>query len=418
MKLIVPLCATATGLCGLVPTTAWAADAQTHTQSDQDSAIEWLFQTRTRYQTTQKDKLEDAESLTHRTQAGFKLPLAQSGLTLLAEWENSITILGDDRNTSEDPKPQFATINDPEHSELNRLNLAYAATENLSFKLGRQYIAFDNNRFVASANWRQDRGSHDALRIDVSNGPLQASYAYHWQINRPAGTNNDWRTDTHLFHASYEASDQFKLTGFTYLIDILDPLEGDRSNMTLGSRLTANHKVNDDFKLYVDAMIANQTDYGSSSLDYDLNFFAGSLTAKFGDFKALIGYDYIEGNGTNSIQTPFAALKSFTGAANVINAGQRAAPPDGAKALTLGTGFTHDFDAGGIVEGIDVSVYYLDFEAENTGIDLGSEWDASIKLDLTNNFSMELGYADYNSASGSSGLKDTSKTWFILSYKY
>ena len=419
MKLLLPICATATGLGAMLPGVALAAGPEHNAAShDHDrSAVEWLFQSRTRYQITEKEGYEDADSLTQRFQLGFKAPISDTGLNLLAEWEHNVTLAGD-RNTSEDPLIGFATINDPDISELNRLNLSYHGDGPFSFKLGRQYIGFDNLRFIASADWRQDRVSHDAARIDYKQGDFSASYVYHWQINRPAGTNNDWVSNSHLVHTNYKASDAIKLSGFAYFIDIEDPSAQDRSNFTLGGTVKASHKVNDDLKLYFDGMFARQTDYGSSSLDFDLNFLSVSLAAQFDALKFMVGYENIEGDGTTSLQTPFNPAKKFSGWATVFNGGGRAAPPDGLEDLSLGVSYNHEFEDGDFVEGLKLQVTYHDFESQNTDQDLGSEWNAALKLDLDHNLSFELGYADYDNGGNYGAPKDTTKQWAALTFKF
>jgi hypothetical protein len=57
--------------------------------------------------------------------------------------------------------------------------------------------------------------------------------------NSTAGldTDYDWDTDAHLFHASYDASDAFKVAGFVYLIDIPEAGRENLSNTTYGARV-------------------------------------------------------------------------------------------------------------------------------------------------------------------------------------
>jgi hypothetical protein len=417
MKLLLPLCAAATSLGAIMPGAAFAAGPDHSAHTEDSDTIKWLFQTRTRYQSTEKHGYEDADALTHRTQFGFDAPLSDSGFNLLAEWEHNINLSGD-HSTSEDPLYGYATINDPDISELNRLNLSYKGDGPFSFKLGRQYLGFDNKRFIASANWRQDRISHDAARIDYKADNLTASYVYHWQINRPAGTNNDWVSNSHLLNARYALSDAAKVGGFAYFIDIEDPSGRDRSNMTLGGTIKVGHKVNDDLKLYFDGMFAHQTDYGSSSLDFGLNLFSTTLTAKVDGFKAHIGYDFIEGDGTTSLQTPFSAAKLFSGWTNAINSGGRAAPANGLESFNIGASFSHEFEDGGFVEGLKLLVNHHDFESENTDQDLGSEWDVAVKLDLDHNLTLTLGHADYDNGGNYGAPKDTNKQWASLSFRF
>ena len=64
----------------------------------------------------------------------------------------------------------FATIVDPEQTEVNRAYLRYRGISRLDIGLGRQRIVLDNQRFVGNVGWRQDsrRSMRSPRRIPVS----------------------------------------------------------------------------------------------------------------------------------------------------------------------------------------------------------------------------------------------------------
>lgn len=382
----------------------------------QDPSLDWLADVRARYEAVEQPGKLDAQSLTVRTRLGARLTSADDRFSFLAELENNAVIDGDERNTSDDPRPQYATINDPDFTELNRLQLTGMLTDELSVVLGRQYLDFDDGRFVASAGWRQDKNSHDAVLFNLGHGRLEARYAYHWRINRGPGTDYDWDTDAHLFHAAYGVSDSVELTGFVYAIDVTEPGRANLSNLTLGGTVSGGASLNGTADLFYSLMLARQSDYGSATADFDNNFLSGEIGFRRGGLSASLGYDVATGNGAGSIVNPLGKNHGFFGWSDVFSGGGRAVSADGLEDLHVALSYGGDF-AQGPFQSWEVGVTWHDFEAENTGFDLGHEWDAEIGFGLTERVGLAFQIADYDGPDTAFAPDDRLKQWIILTYR-
>jgi hypothetical protein len=371
---------------------------------------------RARYETVEQTGKLDADSLTLRSRVGVRFKPADDRFTFLAEAENNITLSGDDRNTSLDPRPQFATINDPDFTELNRAQLTFAPTDALSFTVGRQYLGFDGNRIIGSPGWRQDKNSHDAVMVSYENGAFEASYVYHWQLNRGPGTDYDWETDAHLFNASFEASDAFKVAGFVYLIDIPEAGRENLSNTTYGARFTGSTDLGEVGVSY-DLLVAAQNDSGSATTSFDNTLIDSGVAFAYGGARFALGYDVVSGDGTVAFANPLAANHGTAGWADVFHGGGRAAPADGLEDFNVEVSYGASVESSAI-EGWRAGLIWRDFSSENTGNDLGEELDAYLRLSFANDVSLSFEMADYDGPDASYAPADKTKYWVTLGYKF
>lgn len=376
--------------------------------------LEWLANVRARYESVQQDGKLDAEALTVRTRLGVQTSIFDPRVTFLAELENTFSLVDGDRNTSLDPRPQFASINDPDFTELNRLQLGFAPNDDWAFTLGRQYLSFDGNRIIGSPGHRQDKTSHDALRVDYDRGAFEASYVYHWRLNRNPGDNFDWDTDAHLFHAGVQANPALKLTGFVYLIDITEPGRENLSNLTWGGRAAGAAELGA-YRLSYDLLVASQSDYGEATVDSDQHLIDSGVSLSRAGARISLGYDIVSGDGSVAFANPFAANHGTAGWADVFHGGGRAARADGLEDFHIGVGYGRDF-ANGPFQSWEVGLVFRDFEAENTSDDLGQEWDAEFGLELSDSVSLAYQFADYDGTDAPSSPASRTKHWLVLTY--
>lgn len=372
---------------------------------------------RARYETVEQTGKLEAESLTLRSRLGARFTPADERFSFLAEVENNITLAGEnDRNTSLDPLPQFATINDPDFTELNRAQLTFAPSESLSFTAGRQYLGFDGNRIIGSPGHRQDKNTHDAILATFESGAFEASYVYHWQLNRGPGDESNWDTDVHLFHAGYSLNDALKLTGFVYLIDIPETGRENLSNSTYGARVTGSTTLGD-VGISYDLMFAAQNDYGSAITDFDNTLFDSGVSLTYEGARFALGYDVVSGDGNVAFANPLAANHGTAGWADVFHGGGRAAPANGLEDFNVEVSYGASIDSSAI-ESWRAGLIWRDFEAENTGDDLGEEVDAYLRLNFANDVSLSFEVADYNGPDASYAPADKTKYWVTLGYKF
>ncbi|MBR9825151.1 MAG: alginate export family protein [Alphaproteobacteria bacterium] len=369
---------------------------------------------RLRYETVEQPGKLDADAFTLRTRLGWTSP-ERNGLRLLAEVENIID-LGGDRNTGLNGQTAFATIKDDDNTELQRLQIDWAASENWSFRIGRQHLSFDNSRFIGSPGWGQDKTSHDAALARFSFGDFTASYAYHWRINRGLGQDFDWETDTHLFHLAVRPSENVTVTGFAYLIDLDDPsAPQDRSNATFGARLDGSADMGG-YTLGYNAMVATQSDYGSSSVDYNLGYLGGEVNLARDGWRVRAGAEWLEGDGTRAVSNPLSANHGTAGWADAIHGGGAMAPGDGVSLVYIGGSYGQDVE-NAFIRSFALGFTAWEFEFDRTGLELGDELDLFARFGITDAVDFHIQYADYDGVEANNAPTDRTKTWVFFTYR-
>ena len=337
---------------------------------------------------------------------------------------------------------------------------------NLSFKLGRQTIIYDNHRWVGDVIWRNNNVSMNAGRIDwspVKN--LGLSYAYVKKVKRLFGENsifNEWKFDDgHLINASYKFPGWGKITGYGYLLDWNDnprtPFpEGNGiappfitgnvyDSDTWGLRWVGRHEIGDSFDLQTEFEWANQDpkddagdnpagvqvadfdDVDYTNIELGINW-GGTRVDEVGflpvgepSYQIRVGHEVLEGNGVNALQTPLATVHAFNGWADVFVAapGGSATPVGGLEDTSITFQVLGAF--GNLIGKNKIVVAYHDYEAEDSGTVLDDYGDEINFLWGKPNLFGKKGllgaikYADYDA--DDFGV-DTEKWWLVLQYRH
>lgn len=369
-----------------------------------------ILEMRTRHESVAQSGVSGAEALTLRTRLGWQTAEWRD-LVGLIEFEDVRQLGGGDYNDGVPPAKPFATIADPDVTELNRLQLAWTPGDKVTVTLGRQRINLDDQRFIGAVGWRQDEQTFDALRFDADLGRLDVSYAYLDHVNRIFAEELDWESESHLLNASYTIADPLKLTGFVYALDFPDPAAANASNITYGVRASGRAWV-ERFQLAYAATYATQSDYGANLVEYDADYWAGELSATWGPTTARLGYESLEGNGAEQrFQTPLATLHAFQGWADAF----LSTPSDGINDLNATLSISPRWRLDHLFN-INLTARYHDYEFERTGGDLGSEWNASASAQITRRLGWIVKWADYDGPGGAAPA-DRSKVWVGLEFR-
>ncbi len=181
---------------------------------------------RLRYEDVEDDTAgrRDADLLTVRTRLGYQTA-SFSDFDAFVEMEN-ITAIGDDNDANTgsgtnnwgNGNSTYATIADPEGTELNRYWLGYNGFADTVVRVGRQRIKLDNDRFIGNVGWRQNEQTYDSFTL--TNNSLSCTtffYAYITEVNGIRGQNDDM--DSHLINVSYSGLEFGKLVGYGYFLD-------------------------------------------------------------------------------------------------------------------------------------------------------------------------------------------------------
>lgn len=376
------------------------------TLSEAIAGGKFLFEERVRYETVDQANLSNtAEAFTARTRMGWETG-AWHGLKALMEFEDVRQLGTEDHNTTINGKTAFPVIGDPEVTELNRLQLTWTPNATFSATLGRQRILLDDQRFVGNVGWRQDEQTFDAIRADATFGKLKTTYAYVSQVNRVFAEKLDWDSDSHIFHATYALSEPLKLQGFVYALDFEQSPAN--STITTGAKATGAVWVSL-VKVAYGATYAGQSDHGRNTGDFDLAYWEADVSATFDIYTAKASYESLEGDGVRGFATPLATLHAWQGWADVF----LTTPTNGINDLNVSLNAKPRFKLTYLFN-LDLTARYHDFEAERTGANLGSEWNAQITAAFNPKLSGLVKYADYD---GAAGFPSRTKLWVGLEYK-
>ncbi len=145
---------------------------------------------RYRFEAVDQDEFtENAGASTLRTKIGFETK-SYKGFSALLEGENVTTIGRQKFNDTVNGRTQFPVVADPEITELNQGYINYDGIFDTAFRIGRQRIRLDNQRFIGTVTFRQNEQTFDAVRItNKSLDSTTARYFYVDNVNRVLAPN-------------------------------------------------------------------------------------------------------------------------------------------------------------------------------------------------------------------------------------
>lgn len=390
--------------------------AKTFTESmQQGSVIKVNF--RTRYEDVTEDIINAtgattgekvADAWTTRSRLSYQSG-AWNGFGFTAEMDNvtEMTNNVDYRTAPNDPQnPTAAVIADPVGTEINQGFVSYT-TFNNQIKYGRQRLILDNARFIGNVGWRQNEQTYDG--VSFTNKAIRYTnftYAYIKNVNRVFGEDNpglgDLNMNSHVLNASYTGFDAGKLIGYSYLLDVENPIAqygltsdtfGARWQGTVGEKLTYNLEY------------AQQQNAGVNEA-YSADYMLAEGTYTVSRFSVGLGYELLgSDDGAYGFATPLATLHAFNGWADKF----LTTPKDGLedKYLNLGVTFA----------GAQALVSYHKFDADVNGADYGDEIDFSISK-KTGAVVWTAKYAQYAMGDAATKVTDTEKFWVMADWNF
>ncbi|MCE3251240.1 MAG: hypothetical protein K0Q67_250 [Cellvibrio sp.] len=396
--------------------TAPGVSAKTFTESmQQGSVIKVNF--RTRYEDVTEDVINAAgattgekvaDAWTTRSRLSYQSG-AWNGFGFVAEMDNvtEMTNNVDYRTAPNDPlNPTAAVIADPVGTEINQGFVSYT-TFNNQIKYGRQRLILDNARFIGNVGWRQNEQTYDA--ISFTNKAIRYTnftYAYIKNVNRVFGEDNpglgDLNMNSHVLNASYTGFEAGKLIGYSYLLDVENPiaqygLSGDtfgaRWQGTVGERFAYNLEY------------AQQQNAGINEA-YSADYMLAEGTYTISRFSIGLGYELLgSDDGAYGFATPLATLHAFNGWADKF----LTTPKDGLEDKYLNLGVTFG--------GAQALVSYHKFDADVNGADYGDEIDFSISK-KTGAVVWTAKYAQYAMGDAATKVTDTEKFWVMADWNF
>jgi hypothetical protein len=401
----------------LLPLSVTAAEVEGST--DLESAItsgKATVSGRYRFERVDQDNaLEDADASTLRLRLNYRTG-QWNGWSAFAEFDHVFHVLFDDFNSGAGTSPnrdQYSTVADPKGSDLNQMYFDYSANEDWRFRLGRQRILLDNQRFVGGVGWRQNEQTYDAFTLNskaISQTTL--SYSYLNQVRRifgqtvPAGKA---ALDGHLLNAKIGISDGFSVTPYYYLLDYKDAANFANSSGTLGVRLAGDLKAGEG-KIALLGEFASQSDAGDNTNNYDADYLhISALWALENGLSLGVAFESLgaDSSAGTAFRTPLATGHAFNGWADQF----LGTPAGGLEDMY----FTARYKAGNW----NLTGVYHNFSSEFGNSDYGDEIDLSAGRKLGERYGLLLKGAFFSHDSSSPlNTVDTNKFWVMLTASY
>ena len=385
MLVLAVICAVSLATPGVAPRAddrGFAVDARYRVESVLDDALP-----------------ERALASTLRLRLGY-LSSGWQGWQAFVEFEGVHEIGRDRYNSTANGRTGLPVVADPQGAELNQAYLSRGIGGGM-LRLGRQRINIANQRFIGAVEFRQNEQTFDAvmLKLPASGGSLQLGFMS--QVNRVYGADHPYEmlavTDTRTLLLDYERTFAGVVAAtYAHLIELPDSPAASHRN--IGIRVGAKHGRFD-----WRAEIASQDDYGDGAERIHADYHRIDLCWDFEAIHLGIVREVLEGDGTYSLQTPFATLHAFNGAADKF-------------AMTPPGGLVDDaVHLRGRREAWEYGASFHRFQADAGSVHYGDEFDAYAVRPVGERLNVRLEIADY---SADSFAEDTLKVWFTLQARF
>jgi hypothetical protein len=374
-----------------------------------------LLDARLRYEAVEDAGLpEEGRALTGRLRLGVETGRLD-GVSLLAEVDANQTLGIDDFNSGVNGRAGYPLVPDPNSRRVNRLHLTWEGTGLDRFVVGRQRLAFDDQRFVSNSGFRQNEQTFDAVHLrlgDQTEGTVE--YAWAWQVNRTSGSRSPSGTENaslHLVRAALPAPGG-ELVGFAWFMGFDQALLA-QSNRTLGGRYTGQAPLADGAWGRVAASFAHQKEYGDNPEAFNLRY--GRLDVGAGleasGVQATLSLERLGGDGFRGFVTPLTTGHGFQGFSGRLSAARAGGLADGLEDRRAEVAWIRPGDSGVPVE---VRLRRHEFRTTGTGADLGAEWNVSLRATPRPGLAVQVEYADFEQAG--EGPLPLRRGWITLEY--
>ena len=365
---------------------------------------------RYRYEYVNDDNPSLIEDTAHASTVRLRLNY-QTGTwrkwSAFGEFDYVAEVLATDFNSlggSSPERDRYPVVADPKGPDLQRLYVDYQATEDTRFRIGRQSLFYNNQRFIGRVAWRQNEQSYDALSVTTTAiGDTTLEYAYVGAVRRifgddvPAGSHN---VDAHFLNVEIPLADNWRVAPYLFHVDNDDVAAF--STSTFGIRATGSVPL-DDNKLDLAAEFATQRDAANNPVDFDANYYHLSATYALANGLSFgLGFESLGGDANqagSAFRTPLATLHAFNGWTDKF----LATPGAGLEDLYVSVrGKAGKWTLAGI---------FHDFSAEDSSADWGTEIDLSAGRPLNDRYGLLLKAAFYDADLLAA---DTTKLWLML----
>jgi hypothetical protein len=371
--------------------------------------------------------LKDANASTLRTTISYGSG-AFHGFSAFLEMEQISRIFGGEFNEGLGSPSRYATVVDPDGTELNQGYLQFQAPAANQIRVGRQFITYRDapfHRYIGTILWRQNWQTFDTLSLSNTYLPeTRISYAYVWNVNRIFGNTapeplSNFDSDSHFINIQNRHFQWAQIEGYAYLLDFDNAPRF--SSRTYGIRLYGEHPLNAWLTPIYTLEYADQSDYGENPTNYDASYqlleagfklkppqLLDSLMFKF-------SYERLSGDGkvNGAFVTILGTNHAFQGTADRF----LVTPNDGIRDYYLSSVMT--------AYGFNFNISYHMIQSDHLDYDYGNELDMELSRRFGKYLTFGLKYADYDADNNATNLlrngveaADVSKIWFYTLVKF
>jgi|APTNR8051073442_1049403.scaffolds.fasta_scaffold00483_17 hypothetical protein len=335
------------------------------------------------------------------------------GFTGLVEFENITGLFNENYNDTINGRTTYATVPDPEDTLVNRAFIEYTGIPKTTLTIGRQGVAFDNQRFVGGSAWRQNDVTFDALTFKNTAIPnTTIAYVYANKVNRVFGTHSvqgTWHdTNIHLLNVAYSTPSFGKLSAYSYMLDIPQSLA--LTTSTYGVRYDVTKPIATGRSLGIAVEMARQSDYALNPANYAMNYYSIEPVLNIGQWQFKAQYESIEGDGTRAFQFPLGSNHIFDGWVDKF----LTTPNHGLIDANLSVRYTVR-STNPILNNLKATLAYHDFASQSGNMNYGTEWNVLVEQTIKTNYTLGVKIGSYNA----NGLfTDTYKFMPYIAFKF
>jgi len=329
------------------------------------------------------------------------------GFSIHADLE-TIQVVGIERyNSTDNGRTDYPVVADPPDSELNQAYLDFTGLDYTLFRLGRQRIKLDNERFIGNVGWRQNEQTFDAFTVsNTSFVNTILTFHYIRNVNRVFGehhsTLGNTRLNGYVFHGKYT----FSLGSAIAYVHFYDYVhEPKKSHQNYGLSFDGGYDLSQSTRLLYRAEFATQHDLNEGAVKINAIYFLFELGCDWNKLKIQAGYEKLGGDGIYGFSTPFATLHKFNGWTDrfVVT------PDNGLQDIYIYLGYPVDIMGRSLV----LKAAFHSFNSDSAGIKYGSEIDLLAQMNVWEDFNVLVKYANYNAKDYAT---NTNKFWIALRY--
>ena len=384
------------------------------------------FGTRTRYQANTDSRLGDANAFTTRFKLSSTFLLGEDEAWAFHLEPNFVYAINDGDYNSITVNQPTSPIPDPKGLTWNNVNLKYTSNGHWHAKLGRQAIAYDNERMIGTQEFWQTPQSFDAISIgynDQINWNIRYAYAnkvhriygnhakaglskddhrYPLLSERPVSELGVHQLDAHFINLSYTTDEALSLTTYGYLLH--------NQTHRISSSDTFGIKIEDEFKphrikyRYAVEFATQKSNYNNLA-NYRTWYNFIKISAQYKSHTIELNQELFSEDNNNSFRTSLGSLHKFQGWSDAssgyyFGAGMRDQylTYRGRHKKWRWRGVWHRF---------------LTFSDKEK---IGTEFNAELAYRLTRQWELKFIYADYDAKKGTginSRLNTDVSAWFI-----